>query len=535
MRIIAFIFSFLLFFGFAAQAAPVLFDITPVNNSYIYGRDTDIFSTKVTESSLNVSSVYLHIRVEDPTSIWSNISMSSTCVNTSVSDWRCNATVTGLSALAGDGNTLLYFFDTYDNSGIYGSNGTAYGPNRAKIDRRGPTINFTNPINNSYIGGNNVIIKLYIYDELSGINTSTANYSLVNYSLDNSSWLPTAQGGNYFTALQPWDTTAYSNNQSVFLYAKAADILGNTNYNYINVTIDNEIPRLRILTPASNQTLYDTVVFSFTAEDTYSGLDNSTAAFTLTGPNTSLACTGTEYILNCSKNFITSSVTDSPYNLTFSIKDKAGNLAQNNTSIIIDNQAPVISITSPTSNAEVSGVLSLNATVTDSGVGVHNTSFRWETTSSSGNWTLLNCSGTARSLSCSGTWNSRDYSEGIYTLRLKSYDSLFREATSGVTIKAVKAAVTTTTLSSSSASTTSTTPSGMQTTTSTTISKKGTASEILKVPAEILKKGISAIKNNWLPVAIVAIVAVIVLVYFFWPKKASAYPGYKPKRSFFKF
>jgi len=541
MRIIAFIFSFLLFFGFAAQAAPVLFNITPVNNSYTYGKDTDIFSTKIIESGLNVSTVYLHIRVEDPTSIWSNISMSSTCVNTSASDWRCNATVTGLSALAGDGNTMLYFFDAYDNSGTYGSNGTADGPNRAKIDRRGPTINFTNPANQSYTSGNSVTIRLSVVDELSGINLSS-----VNYSFDNSSWYSTSQSSNIFSSLQGWDTTTYTNNQTVAIYAKAVDLLGNANYKYINVTIDNEVPRLRITLPTSNQTLYGTVVFSFTAEDTYAGLDNSTAAFTFAGSNTSLACTGTDYILNCSKNFITSSVADSPYNLTYSIKDKAGNLAQNNTSIIIDNNPPTLSITSPSNNAEVNGVVSLTASATDAGVGVSNVSFRWENSSTTGNWSLLSCSGNVRSVSCSGSWNSTDYSDGIYTIRFSANDSLSRQTISGVTVRvnstAQPSAGSSTTGSSTTDNTSSGTSGGGTTSTTligsplttTTISKSASGNNtITQIVNEVLEEWQIIVKKNWIPIVIVITIAVaIALVYLLWPKKTPVYPGYKPKKSF---
>ena len=512
MKIIAFLFSFLIFFGFVVQAAPILSGMTPANSSYTYGKDTDIFSTKISESNLNVSSVYLHIRVQDPTSIWSNISMSSNCVNTSESDWGCNTTVIGLSALAGDGSTLLYYFDAYDNSGIYGSNGTADDSNRVKIDRRGPTINFTNPINQSYIGGNNVSIKMSVKDDFSGVNASA-----VNYSFDNSTWLSTSQNLNVFSSLQTWDTTTYSNNQTVTVYVKAADIIGNVNYKYISVSIDNEIPRLIILTPASNQILNGTVTLSFIAEDTYSWPDNSTAAFTLTGPNISLSCSGAGYSINCSTNFVTTSVADSPYNLTYSIKDKAGNLAQNSTSIIIDNQPPVISIISPTNNAEVNGTVFISATVTDSGIGVHNVSFRWENTSS-GNWTLLNCSGSLRSFSCSAAWDTTNISIGIYTIRFRAFDGTLKQSINGVTVKVKSPA-------NSTNETTTTIITGSTTTLATTTTQSNTTSTTISQYEKIEK----FMKSRWIIAVILILIAAILFAYFFWPKKESVYPGYKSK------
>jgi hypothetical protein len=533
MKIILLVFSFLFFLGFLAQATPLLHDITPVNNSYSYGRDTDIFSTKITESDLNVSSAYLHIRVDDPTSLWSNISMSSNCVSSS-SEWSCNTTVSGLSALLGDGNTLLYFFDAYANDGSYDSSGTADGPNRVKIDRRGPTINFTNPTNNSYVGNGNLTIKIKIEDSLSGVNSSS-----VGYSFDNSTWFSTSQDGSIFSSSQLWDITSYSNNQTVTIYAKAFDNLGNANYKYINVTVDNEVPRMIVLMPAANQILYDSAYFSFSAEDSYSGLDNTTATFNIAGASSKFVCNGTDYKLSCSFNFNTKNVSDGPYNVTFSIKDRANNLAQNSTPVIVDNNPPTLSITSPSNNAEVSGVVTLTASVTDAGTGVNNVSFRWESGSTTGNWSLLYCAGNLRSVSCSGYWNSTGFSDGIYTLRFSANDSLSRQTITGVTVRVKNAVQTSTsgsstnnTVSGSETTSTTLTESGLVTTTTLSNSASGT-SAITKKIVDIFEEWQIFAKKNWVPtVVVIAIAVAIILVYFFWPKKTSVYLGYKPKKSF---
>jgi len=538
MKIVSLIFSFLLFLGFAVQATPLLYSITPVNSSYTYGKDTDIFSTKIIEPDLNVSTAFLHIRVDDPTSTWSNISMSSSCVS-SISDWSCNTTVSGLSSLLGDGNTLLYFFDAYANDGSYGSNGTADGPNRVKIDRRVPTINFTNPINNSYVGNGNLTIKIKIVDVFSGLNVSS-----VGYSFDNSTWLTTSNDGSIFSS-QLWDITTYSNNQTVSIYAKAADNLGNANYKYINVTIDNEVPRLIVLLPTANQILYDSAGFSFSAEDSYSGLDNTTTIFNLAGASNKFVCNGTDYKLSCSFNFNTKNVSDGPYNLIFSISDRASNLVQNSTSVIIDNNPPTLSITSPSNNAEVNGVVSLTTSATDAGVGVSNVSFRWENSSTTGNWSLLSCSGNVRSVSCSGSWNSTDYSDGIYTIRFSANDSLSRQTISGVTVRVNSTAQSSTGSSTTGSSTTGNTSSGSGTTsttligsplatTTTAISKPASGNNtITQIVNEVMEEWQIIVKKNWIPlVVVIAIAVAIILVYLLWPKKTPVYPGYKPKKSF---
>lgn len=523
MKFVAFAIFFLFYLGFIVAAAPSFFSVTPTNNSYTRGTDSDIFSTSITDSNLNASTVYLHVRVEDPTSVWSNISMSSNCYNTSSSDWNCNTSVPGLSALARDGNFLLFYFDAYSNNGGYGNNGTAEGPNRVRIDRSGPIINFTNPVNNSYTSGN-LTIKMYVADEISGTNASTANYSF-----DNSSWLPTSKTGSIFTALQQLDTTVYTNNQTITIYAKAADNLGNINYRNINATIDNEIPRLTVLSPTNNQALYDDILLSFSSEESYSGLDNKTAICSISGSSNTLSCNGTDYKLNCSATFNTKSVNDNPYNLTCSIKDRASNLAQSNVSVVVDNQPPVISIVSPSNNAQISGIVTLNTTTTDAGIGVSNVSYRLENTSTSGNWALLTCSGSLRSTSCSGTWNSNNYANGIYTIRFNAYDLLSRQATDGVTVR----------LSHLSNMTTTTTATTTTIVTTTTIANQ-TITDSIKDFLSKITKGILPSPTNtgtseksWLPIIVViVIVLAIVLVYFFWPKQTSVYPGYKPKKSF---
>lgn len=507
MRIIVATVSFLFCFAFAVTATPVIFTVSPVNNSYIFGYDTDVFSAKIIDSDLNVSTAYFHIKVEGP-SVWSNIPMSANCYNSSLSDWSCNGTVPGLGALGKDGSFFFYYFDAYSINGDYGNNGTAdvNFTNRVRIDRSAPRTDFENPINQSYVSGKNVTIKLFVADDYSGIDPFT-----INYSFDSFTWLPTFTYANDTFISSMWDTTSYSNNQSVTIYTKAADNLGNKNYTYINVSIDNEIPRLYISFPSSNQTLFSNVPLFFSAEDTYSGLDNATATFAFDGSARSLKCTGSIYSYNCSTNFDTNLINDNTYNLTYSIKDKAGNLAQNSTPVIIDNLPPVILVSSPANNAVVSGAVVVNASITDAGTGVSNASFRWENSNSSGDWVLLNCSGGSRSLSCSATWNSAEFLNNIYTIKLQAYDGLSKRSVSGVTITVNNSAEQTTTTET--------------TTTAPVISPTTTISAENSSPTQWLLK-------NWLFILVVIIIVIVAsfLIYLFRPKKVPpAYPGYQPE------
>jgi hypothetical protein len=292
--------------------------------------------------------------------------------------------------------------------------------------------------------------------------------------------------------------------------------------------------------------LYDRVDFSSSAEDSYSGLDNTTAIFNISGASNKFVCNGTDYKLSCSFNFNTKNVSDGPYNLIFSISDRASNLVQNSTSVIIDNNPPTLSITSPSNNAEVNGVVSLTTSAADAGVGVSNVSFRWENSSTTGNWSLLSCSGNVRSVSCSGSWNSTDYSDGIYTIRFSANDSLSRQTISGVTVRvnstAQPSSGSSTTGSSSTGNTSSGTSGGGTTSTTligsplktTIISKSASGNNtITQIVNDVLEEWQIIVKKNWIPLVIVIAIAVaIVLVYLLWPKKTPVYPGYKPKKSF---
>jgi hypothetical protein len=294
-----------------------------------------------------------------------------------------------------------------------------------------------------------------------------------------------------------------------------------------------------VLLPAANQILYDSAYFSFSAEDSYSGLDNTTATFNIAGASSKFVCNGTDYKLSCSFNFNTKNVSDGPYNINFSIKDRASNLAQNITPVIVDNNPPTLSVTSPSDNAEVSGIVTLTASVTDAGTGVNNVSFRWESGSTTGNWSLLSCAGNIRSVSCSGYWNSTGLSDGIYTLRFSANDSLSRQTITGVTVR-VKNAV----QASASGSSTNNTVSGSETTSTTLTESASVTTTTLSSPAsgtsaitkkiiDIFEEWTLAVKKNWAPIVVVIVIVVaIILVYFFWPKKTSVYPGYKPKKSF---
>ena len=402
-----------------AMAAPSFSNPLPTNGSYVFGRDTDLFSVNITDALLNTATAKFHIRVDDPTSIWANVSLS--CSNSTLSSWNCNTTVSGLSALVKDGDTLLYYFDAYNTNNEYGSLASISDPVKVIVDRSFPRISILSPNNNTYARGN-ITVVIDTSDKFSGVNSSAVKYSLDNVTFN---YTTTLSDGKYYST-SPLDTATWTNNQTVRIHAIASDLVENKNYSSATIFIDNEKPTMSSLSPASNQVLTGTYVFYFNAEDAHSGLNHSTASFQLAGANNSMNC----FSSACNKSFDTKAVADGSHSLNFFIRDNATNIANSSVNIIIDNLPPSISITSPSGGQTVQGNILVAATVTDAGIGVKFVQFKWQQSSSSGNWVNMQCSGN----SCTYTFDTSSLS-GEFDIVVRAYDNLDQQSNSSVKVK----------------------------------------------------------------------------------------------------
>jgi len=408
------------------KAAPILSEQLPPNYSYIYGKDTDVFSVNATDAAFNSTSALLFARVDDPTSLWTNKSM--TCINVEANKWTCNTTLPGLNALVNDGNWLLFYFNASNTTFDYGNLGNSTDPLRVRIDRSPPDISFKVPLNNSYTSGK-IKIKMEVTDKYSGV-----NYSTVNYSFDNSTWFTTSVSDSYFIASVDWNTSTYLNNQTVSIYGKASDVLGNDRYVKIQTTVDNEIPGLTITNPKAYQVITTNVLINVTAVDTYAGIDTANVKFSVGSTSGIFSCSGTIYNSYCTSTLVPNVVEDGNQTLTVTALDRAVNSIAASIPILIDNLPPTIQITSPSATNVVRDNLQISAIVSDSGIGVENASFRWESGSVGGSWNLLNCQGNPKSYNCSLVWNTKTVVDGTYTIRFMAYDKIGRQATAGAQI-----------------------------------------------------------------------------------------------------
>jgi len=486
------------------------------NNTYVFGRDSDVFSIIVNEANLNTSSVVHHMRVYEPGSKLYNTTAS--CFSYSATEWLCNNTASTFGSFPSDGKTFIYYYDAYDSFQNYNSSGIYL----VVIDRSSPDIKFVEPLNESY-AGEMVNITMAVTDSYSGVNQST-----VFYSTDNSVWAQANLVGSYYNG--SWNASSFANNQSVTIYANATDKLGNTNSTYINVLIDNEAPKIFITSPTLNQVLNGTMTLRLEVTDQYSGGDNSSVYYLVDSATKSFSCSGTQNLV-CSVSMQTTDIADGTKTIYFYAKDRAKNIASNSTAVTFDNLPPSISILQPQKNSIVYGTIKISASVADLGVGVDKVTYRWESSSNNGSWTGMDCSGSINSYLCNASWDTTAVSDGNYVIKIDATDKLGRSSEASVNFVVNNFEHATTTASQTA--TTTQTPTGETNTaqtTTTAVSKTTpfnliqTISEAISSSAKKISEAVSPLfqkmpdpVKKWMPLITlsVAIIATVILFFLF--------------------
>lgn len=382
-------------FSLGASAAPILFNPIPENNSYVSGGERT-FSIEIKEENLNTSTVMLNIiekSAYEKGEPWDVYLM--TCTNSTPSDWVCTKTIS--LAIVGSDTVEYFYFTANDTFGNSGFNGTKENPLRFTLDRNPPEITFINPKNESWVSGV-LNITLDVKDVSSGVNDSS-----VFYSFDNSSWFSTTKN-IYYKA--KWNTSTVENNQTVTIYAKASDKIGNTGYKRINVTVDNEFPLISVIQPLENQTVSGIIGLKIIVKDVYSGINNLTVSYSVDGFVRGMSCSGTIFDYTCDSYFDTKLVSDGFRTINFSSSDNAGNTNSTSLLINVDNKILSVSIIHPTNNAYIRGVTWVNATVSDP------TKFQGAKLKIGETWYVMGCSNGR----CYYSWNTSKFAEGVYNL-----------------------------------------------------------------------------------------------------------------------
>jgi hypothetical protein len=334
-----------------ATTGPTLYSPIPANGSYVAGGDRPFYVAASAED-LDTATVALHIKSAEATG-WDKYSM--TCSVIAVDTWNCTATVS--LNIVGSDTKETYYFTANDTFGNSGSLGSAQEPLTFTVDINRPLIEFTNPLNNTYVSGTE-LLTVRATDASSGVNNAT-----VAYSLDNSSWTAMAAGADSLYTVS-WPTAAYANNQTLTLYAKATDRISNTGYGWIRVQVDNEYPIAAINAPSAGQQLTGVVKMGVNASDSYSGVNTSAVYLTFGGQQKLLGCaqspSGSGYI--CEFYFDTTQLTDGTYTASFNVSDNAGNSVVKSVQATTYNKETRVSV-GMSNGSYVRGVAIINASV----------------------------------------------------------------------------------------------------------------------------------------------------------------------------
>lgn len=365
------------------NAAPVITDYLPPNNSF-FGRGNVNFYVNVT-SSVSLSSATVFMISEDALingEPWDSYAMSCAANN-------CTKTIS--FAIAGTDTLEFFYFEASDSNGVsYLGNVTV--PLRFKIDRNPPIITFARPTNGSFVSSN-VTVEVTATDAISGVNLSS-----LRLSLDNATWSNMTNSIGYF------NSSPYSNNQTLTVYVKASDNLNNTGTAAINVTVDNEPPKISIVSHQNNATITGTVTFRINVTDVFSGVGSATVR--LGSAEASMSCS-----VLCSAAFNTLQLPDNIYNLTFIAYDAAGNSNSSSILVTINNERPIIMLVP---EGYTKGAVAVNASLTNPSNIISGVSLKIEKSGTVVRTVQMSCN--SQSTFCSHVLDTVALGDGSYTM-----------------------------------------------------------------------------------------------------------------------
>jgi len=203
----------------------------------------------------------------------------------------------------------------YDAADGHGNNAAQKSRSVHIVDTVAPTCSIAEPLTNSYLHGT-TSIKISASDSGSGI-------SKVEWSLDNSTWIPTTFDGTFYSA--DWNTAGITDG-TYTIYGKATDNVGLVTYDPVNVVIDNTLPVITIISPENITYSSGSVSLTFTVNEATSSLEYSLdGAPTVPATNTTL-----------------NGLAEKSHTLTIYATDLAGNLNGANITFTIAVPTPVI-------------------------------------------------------------------------------------------------------------------------------------------------------------------------------------------------
>ena len=226
------------------------------------------------------------------------------------------------------------------------------------VDNTKPDFNkWVNPNKNNTNVSKTVNIIVNITDSGSTVNTSFVQINNINFSMDKSGDIWNYTWNTYSNSDGKYNLTVYFNDTNGF---SNSDIL-------FDITIDNTNPQTEFAVPIAMQNISDSFLVNITASDATSGIkelkiQNGTNGNWVIVPLQTGSISSGSYRVTLNSQEMPNGLTTFTINTT----DFAGN---SNTSVtqtvMIDNVNPSVIINKPVSNENISGITTLNATVTD--------------------------------------------------------------------------------------------------------------------------------------------------------------------------
>jgi len=273
------------------------------------------------------------------------------------------------------------------------------------IDNVPPVVSLQSPANDTW---NNSLTLLYAYyanDTHSGLQNCSFYFDNTLKQTNCS----VTKGNNQFN----YTGTAGIHNWYITCYDNSSQKNGKTSDSWI-IKLDNLSPTTTILGVA-NTTYASNVSITFSASDNGdSGLNRT--EYNLTGACSSGWANYTSAI-NCGNEGSTT--------VYYRSIDNAGNIETTNAlAFSIDKTGPLVTITSPSNGANISGTISFNATAIDNGINASHVVFKIDSTALTDDLTPP----------FSTTLTTTSYADGTHTLTAVAYDNVGNANSTNITI-----------------------------------------------------------------------------------------------------
>ncbi len=261
-------------------------------------------------------------------------------------DTYYNTTINTSRLTEGSSTFTIY---TYDNASNYNS-----AQITIIIDRTDPVLFSDTLTDGSFALGT--------YDLEVEVTETNINQSMVFYTFNGTDYPMTHLVGITYNAT--FNTSHFADGLYQIEY-KAYDLAGHFgNTTHINITIDNTLPELELLSPMDNSLLSGDVTISVNVNDT--NIDNSSVSFLVTGNLEQFLSNDTtpdDWHFESVNDTVDEDWEEGNLTITIRAIDLAGNMNETSIDVVLDNTDPGFSDVMPEENEFLNGTFTISVTI----------------------------------------------------------------------------------------------------------------------------------------------------------------------------